>query len=69
MCVLAGAALSLGTIWVDRAADFELVPESLTGGPDAAVAILSTVPHTQPDGSETRQHMYERAQIGAGLMG
>ena len=43
VCVLAGAALSFGTIWIDKAADFELVPESLTGGPDAAVAILSTV--------------------------
>ena len=35
--------MSFGTIGIDRAADFELVPESLTGGPDAAVAILSTV--------------------------
>src|SRR4026209_2112149 len=43
VCVLAGATLSFGTIWLDKAADFELVPESLTGGPDAALAILSTV--------------------------
>ena len=43
VCVLAGAALSFGTIYIDKAADFDLVPESLTGGPDAAVAILSTV--------------------------
>ncbi|MET1003869.1 MAG: DUF2254 family protein, partial [Acidimicrobiia bacterium] len=43
VCVLAGAVLSFGTIWIDRATDFDLVPESLTGGPDAAVAILSTV--------------------------
>jgi uncharacterized membrane protein len=43
VCVLAGAALSFGTIWIDKSADYGLVPESLTGGPDAAVAILSTV--------------------------
>jgi uncharacterized membrane protein len=43
VCVLAGAALSFGTIWLDKAADFELVPEWLTGGPDAALEILGTV--------------------------
>jgi uncharacterized membrane protein len=43
VCVLAGAAASFGAIWIDKASDFELVPEWLTGGPDAAVAILSTV--------------------------
>jgi uncharacterized membrane protein len=43
VCVLLGAILSFGTIGIDKAHDFELVPESLTGGPDAAVAILSTV--------------------------
>ena len=43
VCVLSGAILSFGTIGIDKAHDFELVPESLTGGPDAAVAILSTV--------------------------
>jgi uncharacterized membrane protein len=43
VCVLAGATLSVGTIWIDNATDFKLVPQSLTGGPDAAVAILSTV--------------------------
>src|SRR4051794_14431117 len=42
-CVLAGATLSFGTIWLDKAADFELVPEWLTGGPDAALEILGTV--------------------------
>jgi uncharacterized membrane protein len=43
MCVLAGVVLSFVTIAVDRALDYELVPEALTGGPDAALAILSTV--------------------------
>jgi uncharacterized membrane protein len=43
VCVLAGAVLSFGTIWVDSAFDYTLVPEGLSGGPDAALAILSTV--------------------------
>ncbi len=43
MCVLVGVGLSFGTIAVDRAFDFELIPPSFTGGPDAALAILSTV--------------------------
>ncbi len=43
VCVLAGAAVSFTTIWIDTAFDYELVPEWLTGGPDAALAILSTV--------------------------
>jgi uncharacterized membrane protein len=43
VCVLAGATLSFGTIWVDKLFHYDLVPESLTGGPDAALAILSTV--------------------------
>jgi uncharacterized membrane protein len=43
VCVLIGAGLSFGTIAVDRSTDSSLIPESLTGGPDAAVAILSTV--------------------------
>ena len=43
MCVLAGVVLSFVTIAVDRAVDYDLVPEALTGGPDAALAILSTV--------------------------
>jgi uncharacterized membrane protein len=40
---MAGVVLSFVTIAVDRRTDFSLIPESLTGGPDAAVAILSTV--------------------------
>jgi uncharacterized membrane protein len=42
LCVLAGILLSLATIAIDRATDFELVPKFLTGGPDSAAAILST---------------------------
>jgi uncharacterized membrane protein len=43
LCVLIGAALSFGTIAIDRHFDYELVPGGLVGGPDAALAILSTV--------------------------
>ncbi len=43
MCVLIGVGLSFATIAVDRAFDFELVPAALTGGPEAALQILSTV--------------------------
>ena len=43
LCVLAGALLSFGTIALDRFFDYEAIPQSLVGGPDAATAILSTV--------------------------
>jgi uncharacterized membrane protein len=43
LCVIAGALLSFGTIAVDRAADYELVPQYLTGDSDSALAILTTV--------------------------
>ena len=43
LCVLAGAAISFGTIALDRAFDYEAIPRSLVGGPDAATAVLSTV--------------------------
>ncbi len=43
MCVLAGVALSFGTIAIDKAFDYELVPEWVSGGPDAAMEILGTV--------------------------
>ena len=43
LCVLAGAALSFGTIALDRYFDYEAVPTSFVGGPDAAASILSTV--------------------------
>ena len=43
MCVLGGVMLSFGTIAIDRITEFDLIPASLTGGPDAATAILSTI--------------------------
>ena len=43
VCVLIGAGLSFVTIAIDRALDHELVPSWATGGPDAAIAILSTI--------------------------
>ena len=43
MCVLAGVGLSLGTIAIDKACDYELIPQSISGGPDAALEILGTV--------------------------
>lgn len=43
MCVIAGVIASIGTIAVDRVLDFDAVPRWLTGGPDAAVAILQTI--------------------------
>jgi uncharacterized membrane protein len=42
-CVLAGAAVSTGTIAIDRAFDYEAIPSDIVGGPDAAGQILSTV--------------------------
>jgi uncharacterized membrane protein len=42
-CVLFGFVLSVGAIAIDSAADYSLIPDSLTGGPDAALAILSTI--------------------------
>jgi uncharacterized membrane protein len=43
MCVIAGLGLSFGTIAIDKAFDYELVPEWISGGPDAALEILGTV--------------------------
>jgi uncharacterized membrane protein len=43
LCVLAGALLSFGTIALDRFFDYEAIPRSLVGGPDAATAILATI--------------------------
>jgi uncharacterized membrane protein len=43
VCVLAGMALSFGTLTVDRVSGYALVPQSATGGPDASLAVLSTV--------------------------
>jgi uncharacterized membrane protein len=42
-CVLAGVGLSLGTIAIDQAFDYRLVPRSVSGEPDAALEILGTV--------------------------
>jgi uncharacterized membrane protein len=43
VCVVAGGLLSMGSIAIDRDADYQLIPESISGGPDAALAILSTI--------------------------
>jgi uncharacterized membrane protein len=43
LCVFAGAVLSFATIAVDRYFDYEALPSSVVGGPDAAAYILSTV--------------------------
>ena len=42
-CVLAGVALSFGTIAIDQAYDYNLVPQWLSGGPDAAIEIFGTI--------------------------
>jgi uncharacterized membrane protein len=43
VCVLAGAALSFGTIALDHRFEFQAIPRSITGGPDAAAEILSSI--------------------------
>ena len=43
LCVLAGAAISFGTLALDRLSGYDAIPESLVGGPDSATAILTTV--------------------------
>src|SRR5215207_8629666 len=43
LCLLIGAALSSGSIAIDEATNYDLVSSSLTGGPDAALQILSTI--------------------------
>jgi uncharacterized membrane protein len=43
LCVLAGVALSMITIAIDRWLGPNLIPRTLTGGPDAAIAILGTI--------------------------
>lgn len=43
LCVLIGIALSFSTIAVDRVTEYELLPESIVGGPEAALEILTTV--------------------------
>src|SRR5512132_3836942 len=43
MCVLAGAAISFSTLALDRAFDYEAIPQSLVGRPTSATAILNTI--------------------------
>src|SRR4051794_20779451 len=43
LCVVLGAGLSFLTIAIDRASDDSPIPRRYVGGPDAALAILSTV--------------------------
>jgi uncharacterized membrane protein len=43
VCVFAGVGLSFGTIALDRLADGSVVPRSLSGDPQAALAVLTTV--------------------------
>ncbi len=43
MCVLVGVAVSFGTIAIDQAYNYQLVPKSISGGPDAAIEILGTI--------------------------
>ena len=43
MCVGAGVGLSFITHWIDGVFDYELIPRAFTGGPTAAVTILSSV--------------------------
>ncbi len=43
MCVLAGVVLSLGTLTIDRVTGFDLIPRWMTGGPNAALGIFTTI--------------------------
>jgi uncharacterized membrane protein len=43
VCVLVGLCCSIITIAIDRANDYDLIPRSFTGGPDAALQILGTI--------------------------
>ena len=43
MCVLAGVAISFGTISLDRAFDHQAIPQVLVGRPTSATAILTTI--------------------------
>jgi uncharacterized membrane protein len=43
MCVLAGAALSFGTLTLDRAFEYHAIPQELVGRPTSVTAILTTV--------------------------
>jgi uncharacterized membrane protein len=43
LCVLAGVVLSVATIAIDHLFNFEVIPHWMTGGPDAALAVLTTI--------------------------
>jgi Predicted membrane protein (DUF2254) len=43
LCVGAGVLLSFATLWIDGRSNYDLVPRSFTGGPDAALAILGAI--------------------------
>jgi uncharacterized membrane protein len=43
MCVVGGATISLVTIALDRAFDYQAVPQALVGRPTSATAILNTI--------------------------
>ncbi len=43
VCVLAGAAISFATITLDRASDYQAIPQALVGRPTSATAILTTI--------------------------
>src|SRR5690349_3083480 len=43
MCVLAGVGSSFAVLWIDGVFDYRLVPGWMTGGPDAALAILTSI--------------------------
>src|SRR6478672_8083563 len=42
-CILIGLVISVITISVDKWFDYDLIPRTFTGGPDAALQILSTI--------------------------
>ena len=42
-CVLFGSLVSFGAVAIDSATDYSLIPDSLTGGPESALQILSTI--------------------------
>ena len=43
VCVLAGVAISFGTISLDRAFEYQAIPQALVGRPTSANAILTTI--------------------------
>ncbi|WP_019179995.1 DUF2254 domain-containing protein [Microbacterium yannicii] len=43
LCVLLGIVISFSTIAIDRVTEYELLPETIVGSPEAALEILTTV--------------------------